>query len=76
MYLENVKVWIRDNSSRASYLRVGYPVQPWYHLDHVWLLFPISGKGLLILEVLALICYRGLEPRRSCNNSSDEALTL
>ena len=63
MYLENVQVQIRDNSSRASRPKVGSPVQPWFHLDYVWLSFPISGKGLLILEVLALICYRGFQPR-------------
>lgn len=63
MYLENIQVQVRDNSSRASHPRVGSQIQPCFHLGYVWLLFPISGKGLLILEVLALICYRGLQPR-------------
>ena len=63
MSLENVQVQIRDNSSRASHPKVGSAIQPWLHLDIVWLLFPISGKGLPIFEVLALICYRGLQPR-------------
>ena len=32
------------------------------------------GKGSTILEVLALICYRGLEPVMPCKESSHVAL--
>lgn len=31
------------------------------------------GKGSTILEVLALICYRGLEPHMPCKESSHVA---